>query len=54
MVWGDNIYTGLFFQSGDRLSLGAKEPVLAEGGPLAQRPLGLSSAQADKLIRRMM
>ncbi len=53
MLWGDTIYTGLFYQFDGRMSLGEKEPVL-EGAPLAQRPLGLSQEQTDKLIRRMM
>jgi len=54
MVWGDTIYTGLFFQIKDRPALGAREPVLHEGGPLAHRPLGLSQEQAQKIIARMM
>jgi hypothetical protein len=54
MLWGDTIYTGLFFQIKDRPALGAREPVLHEGGPLAYRPLGLSQEQAQKIIARMM
>lgn len=54
MVWGDTIYTGLFFQLEDRPSLGELEPVLDEGGPLARRPLGLTREQAAELIKRMM
>lgn len=53
MVWGDTIYTGLFYHVPNRDSLDEKEPVL-EGPPLAQRPLGLSQEQTDKLLKRMM
>src|SRR5712671_1196763 len=41
MAWGDEIWTGLFFQR-QAPTLGDLEPVLAEGGPLARRPLGLA------------
>ena len=54
MIWGDTIYTGLFLQIADIPSLGKREPILDEGGPLARRPLGLSREQADKIIKHMM
>jgi 2-oxoglutarate/2-oxoacid ferredoxin oxidoreductase subunit beta len=54
MVWGETIYTGLFYRADASASLDDKEPVLEEGGPLAQRPLGLSSEQAEKLLKRML
>lgn len=54
MVWGDTIYTGLFFQAEGAPALGEQEPVLREGGPLAFRPLGLSAEQGRKLVQRMM
>ena len=54
MAWGDTIYTGVFFQTPDTPSLGRREPVLDEGGPLAFRPLGLSEEQGQNIIRRMM
>jgi len=53
MLWGDTIYIGLFLQK-EEPSLDQLEPVLEKGGPLAHRPLGLSSEQAQKLISRMM
>ena len=53
LLWGDTIYTGLFFQK-DAPSLGEVEPVLDDGGPLANRALGLTQEQAQKIIRRMM
>ena len=53
MLWGDEIYIGLFIEN-DRPSLDSLEPVIADGVPLARRPLGLSSEQASKLINRMM
>ena len=54
LEWGDTIYTGLFFQVEDAPSLGRREPVLDEGGPLAHRPLGLTDEQARGIIKRMM
>ena len=53
MVWGDTIYTGLFFQA-PRPTLEEHEPVLSQDGPLARRPLGLSEAQSQRIIERMM
>ena len=54
MMWGDTIYTGLFLQITDAQSLGALEPVLDDGGPLALRPLGLSREQSRTISDRMM
>jgi len=53
MVFGDTIYTGVFFES-DRAALEDVEPVLKEGGPLSTRDLGLDKAEAQKIIDRMM
>ena len=53
MAWGDSIYTGLFFET-ERPTLESQEPVIANGPPLARRPLGLSDEQTRSLIARMM
>ena len=53
IMFGDTIYTGLFFQ-GERPSLEEAEPVLSKGGPLATRELGLDKEQTQKIIDRMM
>ncbi|MCH8974945.1 MAG: 2-oxoacid:ferredoxin oxidoreductase subunit beta [Chloroflexi bacterium] len=53
MVWGDEMYTGVFFERDDRQTLNDLEPVLRDG-PLSSQPLGLSDEQAEKLIQRMM
>lgn len=53
MMFGDTIYTGLFFQK-ERATLEQAEPVLSKGGPLATRDLGLDNEQAQKIIDRMM
>lgn len=53
MIWGDTIYTGLFFET-ERPTLESQEPVLGSDGPLAFRPLGLSEAESDRIIKRMM
>jgi 2-oxoglutarate ferredoxin oxidoreductase subunit beta len=54
MVWGDTIYTGLFFRSTDRPTLDGLEPVLQNAPPLARQPLGLTAEQAKTLMKRMM
>jgi len=53
MLWGDTIYTGLFFKAGSQESLDQREPVL-ERGPMALRELGISEEQGKRLIRGMM
>ena len=53
MLWGERIYTGLFFQR-QAPSLDQLEPVLEEGGPLCHRPLGLSREQTGRIVKRMM
>ena len=53
MMFGDTIYTGLFFESG-RPSLEDVEPVLKTGGPLATRTLSLDEEDAQEIIDRMM
>lgn len=54
MAWGDTIYTGLFMRIDGGPTLGDREHVLKEGGPLARRSLGLSEKQTEKIISRMM
>ena len=54
MLWGDTIYTGLFFQVEETPTLEQREPILDRGGPLAHRPLGLSEAQAKKIIGEIL
>ncbi len=53
LVWGDEIYTGLFLQK-EEPTLGQLEPVLEEGGSLAYRSLGLSKEQGQNIIKKMM
>ena len=53
MLWGDTIYTGLFYQR-EAPTLEQMEPVLQGGGPLAYRPLGLSREQTQRIINRML
>ena len=54
MVWGEEIHTGLFFETNARPTLGEQEPVLDEGGPLAYRELGLSKEETERIVSRMM
>lgn len=53
LEWGDTIYIGKFLQV-ERDTLGGREPVLEEGGPLARREVGITDEQAQKVIKRMM
>ncbi len=53
MLWGDTIYTGLFYQK-RRPTLDELEPVLEEGAPMARRPGFVSKEQSDRIIKRMM
>ncbi len=53
MMWGDTIYTGLYFKK-EATSLDRAEKVLEKEGPLSMRPLGLDSEAAQKIIDRMM
>jgi 2-oxoglutarate ferredoxin oxidoreductase subunit beta len=53
-LWGDEIPIGLFWKRDDLSALDELEPVLAEGGPLARRPLGISPDVAQSLIRELM
>ena len=52
--WGAEIPIGLFWKREDLPSLDQLEPVLAEGGALARRPLGVSADQARRLVRELM
>jgi 2-oxoglutarate ferredoxin oxidoreductase subunit beta len=52
--WGEQIPIGLFWQRHDLPSLDQLEPVLAEGGPLARRPLGVPSELAQALVKELM
>ena len=53
MLWGDEIYIGVFLQK-QAPTLGQLEPVLDEGGPLGRRSLGVSADQAKRILERMM
>jgi len=53
-LWGDVIPIGLFWKREDLPSLDQLEPILAEGGPLSHRPLGVSPEVAQSLIRELM
>ncbi len=54
MLWDEKIFIGVFYQAEGVPSLEDLEPVLDEGGPLAQRSLGISKDQAKKIIGSMM
>jgi 2-oxoglutarate ferredoxin oxidoreductase subunit beta len=53
-LWGDVIPIGLFWKCLDLPALDQLEPVLADGGPLAHRHLGVAPDTAQALIRELM
>jgi 2-oxoglutarate/2-oxoacid ferredoxin oxidoreductase subunit beta len=53
-LWGEEIPIGLFWKRTDLPSLEELEPVLAEGGPLAFRKLGISDEQAKAIISELL
>jgi 2-oxoglutarate ferredoxin oxidoreductase subunit beta len=53
-MWGDLIPIGLLWKRDDLPALDQLEPVLAEGGPLAHRPLGVPPETAQALIKELM
>jgi len=52
--WGEEIPIGLFWKRTDLPTLEELDPVLAEGGPLAFRELGVSDAQSKALIAELL
>jgi len=52
--WGDRIPIGLFWKRDDLPSLDQLEPVLASGGALARRPLGVPLDLAQELVAELM
>ena len=53
-TWGEEIPIGLFWHRHDLPSLDQLEPVLAEGGALSRRPLGVAPELAAGLVRELM
>ena len=53
MLFGDTIYTGLFFKK-EAPTLDGSEPVLAQNESLGYQTLGLDKEQAQRIIDRMM
>ncbi len=53
-MWGEVIPIGLFWKRDDLPSLDQLEPILADGTPLAHRPLGVAAETAQALIRELM
>jgi 2-oxoglutarate ferredoxin oxidoreductase subunit beta len=52
--WGEKIPIGLFWKRTDLPALDELEPVLADGGPLAFRPLGVSDEQARAVVQELL
>ena len=52
--WGEEIPIGLFWKRTDLPTLEEMEPVLAEGGPLACRDLGITDEQSKALIAELL
>ena len=54
LQWGEVIPIGLFYRNDELPTLDQLEPVLAQGGPLAHRPLEVSTEDARALIAELM
>src|SRR5580692_6582025 len=52
--WDEEIPIGLFWKRTDLPTLEELDPVLAQGGPLAYRELGINDAQAKSLISELL
>jgi hypothetical protein len=53
-MWGETIYTGVFYRNDEVPALHELEPILDEGGPVAWRPPQMTEEQAARIIKRMM
>jgi 2-oxoglutarate/2-oxoacid ferredoxin oxidoreductase subunit beta len=53
-IWGEEIYTGKFYQNTELPALHASEPVLDTGGPLAHRELGIAPEVVEEFIKELM
>jgi 2-oxoglutarate ferredoxin oxidoreductase subunit beta len=54
LMWGETIYTGVFYRNDEVPALHELEPILDEGGPVAWRPPHMTEEQAARIIKRMM
>jgi len=52
--WGETIPIGLFYKNDDVPALDELEPMLAEGGALARRPLEVSAENARALVEELL
>ena len=54
LMWGETIFTGVFYRNDQVPALHELEPILDEGGPVARRPPGLTKEQSTRILKRMM
>ena len=54
LMWGETIYTGVFYRNDEVPALHELEPILDEGGPVARRTPGLTKEQSARILKRMM
>jgi 2-oxoglutarate ferredoxin oxidoreductase subunit beta len=54
LIWGETIYTGVFYRNDQVPALHELEPILDEGGPIARRSEGLTKEQSARILKRMM
>jgi 2-oxoglutarate ferredoxin oxidoreductase subunit beta len=54
LMWGETIYTGVFYRNDEVPALHELEPILDEGGPVSRRTPGLTKEQSARILKRMM
>jgi 2-oxoglutarate ferredoxin oxidoreductase subunit beta len=54
LMWGETIYTGVFYRNDEVPPLHELEPILDEGGPVSHRTPGLTKEQSARILKRMM
>ncbi len=54
LIWGETIYTGVFYRNDEVPALHELEPILDEGVPVARMAPGLTKEQSGRILKRMM
>jgi len=54
LMWGETIYTGVFYRNDEVPALHELEPILDESGPVSRRTPELTKEQSARILKRMM